>query len=292
MYRRTALGLIVSGALAFAAACNQSGTNPASPSAAGGIGGSPQLNDPVTLKATMPTVATPGDGTQVDSANPTLTVVNATGSHVALPGDSFYRFLVHDPSGVAIADDIVPQGNGSTSYRIEAAVQPETVYSWYARVEASGRTGPWTGASTFVGPPARAAEPTPDPGGGGGDGGPVGANRNIDINELVAIVEEHQRVTGADIGPNSTRESRTDWWYEAMAAVVYGHPQFNPQGGDPKWCVKTNPSGTLNDDVAVICSTREAWDCVVGIGGSSPAFHPDPIGTLPGDQPVFPPPRP
>jgi len=47
----------------------------------------------------------------------------------------------------------------------------------------------------------------------------------------------------------------------------------------------------ISDDVIVRCGSREAYDLIVGAGGNGYSWHTDPIGALPGNQNVYPPPR-
>ncbi len=96
-----------------------------------------------------------------------------------------------------------------------------------------------------------------------------------------------------NLGSGSSRESRVDFLWRAVGIVHFGHPVFNPQGGDPDWCVKDAGGGRPpSDDVLVRCSTREAWDLIGGAGANGYRFHQDYLGRLGGDQNVYPPPVP
>jgi hypothetical protein len=255
-----------------------------------GVSGAATANDPVTLKAQAPTIATPGDGTEVASTTPTLTVANATGLFVALPADAVYRFQVRDPGGSAVAEAVVVAGgNGTTSFTLPSALIAETVYSWFARVESGGRVGPWSSVATFVTPVTRAASPAPGPAGGGG-GGPVGPNRTISPSEVLAILINVHDTLGFNLGSSSSREGRIDWLWTSMAVVHYGHSRFNPAGGDPGWCVKSASSDRPpSDDVIVRCSSAEAWDTVLGAGANGYSFHLEPLGSIAG-QVIYAPP--
>ena len=77
-----------------------------------------------------------------------------------------------------------------------------------------------------------------------------------------------------------------------MAAVHYGHPDWNPRGRDPDWCVKDAGGGRPpSDDVMTRCGSREAWDIIGGAGANGYSFHLDGIGGAAGEQNVYPPPR-
>ena len=77
-----------------------------------------------------------------------------------------------------------------------------------------------------------------------------------------------------------------------MAAVHYGHPVWNPAGGDRDWCVKDAGGGRPpSDDVMTRCGSHESWDIIGGAGANGYSFHLDHIGVLPGGQNVYPPPR-
>jgi hypothetical protein len=75
--------------------------------------------------------------------------------------------------------------------------------------------------------------------------------------------------------------------------VHYGHAGFNPQGGDPDWCVKDAGAGRPpSDDVLVRCGARDAWDMIGGSGADGYFFHADYLGRLGNEQNVYKPPVP
>ncbi len=242
--------------------------------------------------STAPTVATLGDGTQVSSGNPTLTVANAGGDFVSLPGDAVYRFLVHNPAGAVVADAAVPQGSGSTSCTLGPTVLADTVYTWYARVEVAGRVGPWSPASTFVGPPARVPDAPAPGGGGGGGGGPVGGNRSISPDEALSIIVNVHDSLGFNFGASSSRNSRVDQFWTMVAVVHYGHSVFNPQGGDDSWCVKSaSAARPPSDDVLVRCNGLEAYDTILSAGANGYTFQLAHLGDEVAGQLIYAPPQ-
>ncbi len=291
MLRRHVSALALTAILAWTYACEQGGhVTPVTPSGTNSSIAQPAFTDQVTLKTSAPTVASPADGTRTTSRTPTLSVVNAVGSFVPLDQvAATYHFRVYNPAGNVVAEAVaVPQGSdGTTNWDFPVLLQFATPYTWSSRVEIGTRVGPPTQVVSFVTPdppppPSPAATPPPPP------TGEIGPNRSFGVNEVVRIVKLHHDVTRPNLGPSSTRASRVAWWHTAMRAVIFGHAQYNPQGGDPGWCVKNNgPGRPLNDDVAVRCGNRDAWDLVGGIGAVGYTFRAEFIGTLPSNQGVF-----
>ncbi len=101
----------------------------------------------------------------------------------------------------------------------------------------------------------------------GGGSGPVGATRSISFEEAYNIILTIHNELGYNLGSRSTREQRVDFLWTAVAVIHFGHPRFNPAGGDPGWCVKSAGGGRPpSDDVLVRCDTRDAWDLVISAG--------------------------
>ncbi len=122
-------------------------------------------------------------------------------------------------------------------------------------------------------------------------GQPYGPNRSIGFNEAFDIIVNYHNRSGADLGRNSTRESRVQWFFSAAAIVHYGHPVYNPNGGDRNWCVKDAGGGRPpSDDVIVRCDSREAWDLISGAGANGYSFDWHSVGRLGSAQNVYPPP--
>lgn len=122
-------------------------------------------------------------------------------------------------------------------------------------------------------------------------GQPYGPTRDIGINEAFNIIVAYHNRSGADLGRNSSREGRVDWWFSAVAVVHYGHPVHNPGGGDRGWCVKDAGGGRPpSDDVIVRCGSRDFWDLISGAGSTPYSFGITYDGILPSNQNVYAPP--
>ena len=95
---------------------------------------------------TAPTPQSPATGSTVQSSNPTLTVGNAVGA-----AGLSYRFEVATDSGfstiVAVVDN-VPEGSGSTSWRVTPALATGRFF-WRARAATEGVQGPFSSAANF-----------------------------------------------------------------------------------------------------------------------------------------------
>ena len=122
-------------------------------------------------------------------------------------------------------------------------------------------------------------------------GQPYGPPRSIGINEAFGILLDYHNGSGVDLGRNSTREDRVAWFFSAVAIIHYGHPKYNPGGGDSGWCVKDAGGGRPpSDDVIVRCDNRDYWDVIGGAGANGYSFGLTYHGRLPSDQNVYPPP--
>jgi hypothetical protein len=160
------------------------------------------------------------------------------------------------------------------------------VYRWRARAEMNGAFGPWSSTAEFT---------TPNPpsafAGSGGGGAGVGAIRTIGVNEAAAIIIDVHNRLRYDLGSGSSREQRVAFLWTAVAIIHFGHPVFNPAGGDPNWCVKDAGGGRPpSDDVLVQCGSRDAWDLIGGAGANGYFWHLDYLGRLGGEQNVYAPP--
>jgi hypothetical protein len=270
-----------------AAACSNS-SNPLAPGAAGpgstaaGPGGT-------TLKAGTPTAASPTGDVVVDTLTPTLTITNtrATFSQSTPLGYEIEMYRAADNE--RILHQLIPTGSGdTTTYDVpEGVLAFDTPYRWRTRARVNEAFGLWAVTSNFrtlppPRPPSIAAGPSD---------GSVGPTRDIGPNEALSIIIHYHNASRTDLGRNSTRESRVAFFWSAMAIVHYGHPQFNPAGGDPGWCVKDAGGGRPpSDDVIVRCGNRDSWDIIGGAGANGYSFHLDYIGRLGSEQNVYPPP--
>ena len=142
-----------------------------------------------------------------------------------------------------------------TELAISDPLEYDTVYRWRVRARYDGAFGQWSATADF-------RTPTP-PRGGGRITGSVGANRHISPEEALDLIINYHDSIRADLGSRSSREQRVEFWCSAVAVIHFGHPRFNPAGGDPGWCVKDAGGGRPpSDDVLVRCDTRDAWDLI------------------------------
>ncbi len=95
---------------------------------------------------TAPTPQSPANGSTVQSLNPTLTVGNAVGA-----ASLRCRFEVATDSGfsnIVAAVDNVPEGSGSTSWRVTSALATGRFF-WRARAATVAVQGPFSSAASF-----------------------------------------------------------------------------------------------------------------------------------------------
>lgn len=128
-------------------ACGSTATTPTSAansidSAVLGPGGS-------SLKAVAPTLISPALNSTVSNLTPTLTV--AGGALLYSTAQPQYRIRVIDPRGTVTADSGLLTG---ASWTLPLPLTPTTVYTWMARSETRGLTGPWSTTGTFTTPVA------------------------------------------------------------------------------------------------------------------------------------------
>ncbi|MGD9903704.1 MAG: fibronectin type III domain-containing protein [Vicinamibacterales bacterium] len=276
MFRRLAISGLIVPSLALAAACSQSPQSPVSPSVAAG---SAEANaDGSLLKVTAPTLVSPEDGAVTEGIRPTVIFRNASGrfASVALG----YRVQVFNAAGNVIAELQVAQDpSGQTSLGAEADLANDTEYRWRVRAEYQGEAGPWSATWSFKTPPRVSL---------GAVGGPVGPPRNIGIVEAVDIIFAIYQGGRFNIGRGSNRTQLNLYLEMAVAAIHYGHGKWNPRGPDSNWCIKNGgPGRPQSDDVIVLCSSRDAWDLVGGIGGPNPVWSTSYIGRLDNAQQVY-----
>lgn len=123
--------------------------NPASPS-------STPLPNP---KLTAPAPETPGDGSQLDTLRPTLTVTNGTSDQT---GVRTYDFQISDNENfstsigsfitsfvVLVEKQGVPEGTGTTSLTLEEDLQPTTRFFWRVRMRQGSTVSEWSPTKTF-----------------------------------------------------------------------------------------------------------------------------------------------
>jgi hypothetical protein len=282
--RFTTFALAVALSAAVAGCSSNDNGNPTSPTSGEG-GNATAAADGTTLKATAPSSLEPSGRATVDTLRPTLRFAAGRGKF----NDSSlgHRLELYQENNLILSTDL---GSGTNDYTIPENVQMNyaTVYRWRVRTQKDNSFGPWATTADFVTPNA------PSVGGGpitGGGSGPVGPTRQISFGEAYNIILTIHNQLGYNLGSRSTREQRVDFLWTAVAVIHFGHPRFNPGGGDPGWCVKDAGGGRPpSDDVLVRCDTRDAWDLVVSAGGDGYSFHQEYLGRLGGEQNVYPPP--
>jgi hypothetical protein len=154
MVRTLWLAIIISAVLGLAVACSKSSQNLTSPSAVR-PGAADAAADGSTLKVTAPTPQSPVNNLKPEDNEVALVVANASspfGDPVALS----YRFEIYNAASVRVYNSALIAGgsSGTTSHLL-----PETVglegdqrYSWRARAEFEGETGPWSDSASFTAP--------------------------------------------------------------------------------------------------------------------------------------------
>jgi hypothetical protein len=148
------LAIIISSALALAVACTKSSPNLSSPSAVR-PGTANAADDGSTLKVSAPTPQSPVNNETIPTGNEvTLVVVNAS-TTFASPVALTYRFEVYTDSGDRVySSSLIAGGSGTTSHLLSDAVslEGERRYTWRARAEFEGETGPWSPSASFIAP--------------------------------------------------------------------------------------------------------------------------------------------
>lgn len=117
------------------------------------------------------------------------------------------------------------------------------------------------------------------------------------ITELTRMAKRIHDAEGWKLGAGSTRETRNAFWERVLGCAHWGHPTYNATP-DPQWHCKDpdgpNPgSRPASDDVAVSLPSRNAWDCIPGVGADGYRFEPEHTPFfLPHEQFVFVPAKP
>lgn len=244
-----------------------------------------ELAEPVVIETPIP-ISPAG---QIDTLSPVFVVRNGRISGPAGPVMIVLDLaLVPDPGAVQAQLSAGIAAGTTTAIPSGAQAPYATTIYWRAYATNGTIESPRSDWAVFRTPSA----PTGGGGGGGGTTGSVGAPRAIAIDEVLSLIVGYHDGTGANLGSNSSRDSRNAFFASAIANVYYGHVRWNPKGPDNSWCIKDGGSGRpQSDDVVVQCQSRDAWDTIGGVGGNGYRFHLDYIGRLPNDQNVYPPPR-
>lgn len=203
-----------------------------------------------------------------------------------------YRFEVSTSATIENLTALVTvaPGNGTTTMTL-GELPYNTTYYWRVYGTDGTLRSSYSTTLSFRTPAAPVA-PTPSPSAPPAASGPVGGARTISANEAMTIIKSVHDAEGWNLGGSSSREQRIAFIQRAVAVVHYGHSRFNQRGPDSNWCIKDAGGGRpISDDVIVRCNTRDAYDLISGAGGNGYSWHVDPIGVLPSNQNVYPPPR-
>jgi hypothetical protein len=177
-----------------------------------------------------PSPKSPMNNERVTTRNPTLTANDgvSSGPHKALQ----YEFqLAKDFAFTSVvADGIVGESAGTSSYIVSASLDYDIAYYWRVRASDGDVTSGWSDIAAFASPatPPPTPTPPPAPGGGGGSGsGPVPdgwqncLSAGPDKYNVVACVHGF-----VNPGPSSTRAfevtKRVAWLYrgEGMGLLI------------------------------------------------------------------------
>jgi hypothetical protein len=288
MWMRVArLGLALLAAGVLVSCGDNSPKNPVSPTSPDATGGE-AAPDGSTLKASIPGPASPVGGVRVDTRRPPLVFSNSTAKFAAA-GTGTYTYRVELLEGTTtVGTFTLPQASGAQSTFTPAEdLKFNTAYRWRVRAELGAAFTAWSAFAEFTTPLA------PTTSSGGVAGGPVGPARSIGLNEAFGIILAVHNGERWNLGSASTREQRVEFLWRAVGIIHFGHPIYNPAGGDRDWCVKDAGGGRPpSDDVLVTCGSRDAWDLIGGAGANGYSFHLDYLGRLGSDQNVYPPPVP
>ncbi|MQA30328.1 MAG: hypothetical protein GEU82_10890 [Luteitalea sp.] len=138
--------------LALAMACSKQSPSPASPTSTRPVDASANA-DGSKLKSSPPVPQAPVNNARPEGPQVTLSVVNAGVKFGPGEGVQFtYRFQVYNGANVLVYQSLVGSGVGTTSHTITSPLEGDQAYSWQARVEFQGETGPWSPRATFIAP--------------------------------------------------------------------------------------------------------------------------------------------
>ncbi len=202
-----------------------------------------------------------------------------------------YRFEVSTAADMSSLTAVVTAalGNGTTTMTL-GELPYNTTFYWRVYGSDGATQSAYSSVMSFrtPAPPVVIPNPSAPP----TSSGPVGGARSISPSEAMSIIKGVHDAEGWNLGGSSSRDHRIAFIQRAAAVVHYGHSRFNQKGPDSNWCIKDAGGGRpISDDVIVRCNTRESYDLIVGAGGNGYSWHVDAIGTLPGSQNVYPPPR-
>jgi hypothetical protein len=151
VFRSFVMGLCFASVVACSGGKSSSSTTPTSPTP-------PPVVAPPTL--TAPTVDSPADSAQLDTLRPTLTVRNGTSNQ---NGTRTYEFQYSDKSDFSFSAEsfgntfplsstktgVAEDSSGTTSFPLDADLQPTTRYYWRARMTQGSTTSDWSATRSF-----------------------------------------------------------------------------------------------------------------------------------------------
>src|SRR4051794_38668444 len=150
---RSAFGVVVLTAVVIAAssACQSASSGSSTP--LGPATAQQAANDPAvggsSLKASAPVAQSPANGATTSSLTPTLSV---SGGGLTFSGGAVqFRFRIIDEVGTVAADSGLVS---SATWTPSAPLTPTSRYTWTARSEYQGLSGPWSTTATFITPVA------------------------------------------------------------------------------------------------------------------------------------------
>jgi hypothetical protein len=154
---RTKLWLVIitSSALGLGIACSKSSPDLTSPSAVR-PGAAGVADDGSTLKVSAPVPQSPVNNQEITTGNDITLVVTNASAAFGVQAALSYRFEVYSASGnrVYSSSPIAGGSAGTTSHLLSdsVALEGEQRYTWRARAEFEGESGPWSVAASFIAP--------------------------------------------------------------------------------------------------------------------------------------------
>jgi len=151
--RRIWLTSTLVGTIALAIACGKHSAAPNSPSSAT-VASSNASSDGSTLKATAPTLQSPTKGVKLEAGSTVALVVGNASAKFAQNTPLSYRFQIFNAGGTQVYNSplVAAGASGTTSHAVTATLDGDQTYSWQARVEYNGASGPWSGRESFIAP--------------------------------------------------------------------------------------------------------------------------------------------
>ena len=148
--RRQLLTAVAAIALAVTSlACGSTTTAPGVTSAVNADGFAVLGPGGSSLKAVAPSLSAPANNASVTTLSPTFVVAGGALTYSTIQPQ--YRVRVIDDRGTIAVDSGLMTG---TTWTVPVPLTPTSVYTWMARSESRGLTGPWSATSKFTTPVA------------------------------------------------------------------------------------------------------------------------------------------